>query len=264
MKIPAPASPLRIPNLAALLLLAAVTQPGFAADATAIVESMRQARHSDGFAVRMNVATIQPNGRRDMPFKLAVIGQLDEKRQRLLIKGISPEQVRNRFVVAERNANERIRAIGYSEPSAADIGKVDPTAPLFDSGLTAWDMFGPWWNWSRQELGGTEQVAGRPCTLIHSRADENFSAFSEVISCVDIDGRLSLRTQLFDRRHKLVRTISVRQTMRKESGALAAKRLSITAGDRTVTEVEVYSGDEHYLVTPDTFARFDAYLAAEK
>jgi len=81
---------------------------------------------------------------------------------------------------------------------------------------------------------------------------------------VDVDGKLSLRTELFDRHHNLIRCILVKQTMRKESGALAAKKLTITAADRTVTEVEVYSGDENYLVTADTFAKLDAYKAAEK
>ncbi|HEX5363059.1 MAG TPA: hypothetical protein VFW59_02225 [Gallionella sp.] len=249
-------------RLAATLLLAAFAQPGAAADAAALAEAMQQARYSDGFTVRMNIASIQPNGRRAMPFKLAVIGQIDAKRQRLLIKGISPDMVRNRFVVAERNADGRIRAIGYTEPSAADIGKVDPTAPLFDSGLVLWDMLAPWWEWPRQNMGETEQIAGRSCTLVRSQTDENFSPIREVISCVDEKARLSLRTQLFDRRHTLIRTISVKQTMRKDSGALAAKKLTIT--DHAVTEVEVYSGDEHYQVTADTFAQFDAYRAAEK
>lgn len=249
-----------------LTLLTSLALPSYGADSSAVTlaETMRQARYSDGFTVRMNIATIQPNGRRDMPFKLAVIGQLNAKHQRLLIRGISPDKVRNRFVIADKNAEGRIQAISYSAPASTGIAKFDSTAPLFDSGLVLWDMLSPWWNWPRQSLGKTEQIAGRSCTLMSSQSDENFSPIHEVISCVDQDAKLSLRTELFDRRHTLIRTISVKQTMRMESGAWYAKKLTITASDRAVTEVEVYSGDEHYLVTADTFAQFDAYSAAEK
>lgn len=253
-------------KFASTILLTAFALSVHAADssATQLAEMMKQARYSDGFTVRMNVANIKPDGHRDMPFKLAVVGQLDAKRQRLLIRGISPDRVRNHFIIAGQKAEGRIQAIRYSEPASAGIEKFDPGAPLFDSLLVTWDMLSPWWDWPQQSLGKTEQIAGRSCTLIRSQSGENFSPIREVISCVDRDAKLSLRTQLFDRQHNPIRTISVKETLRKESGALAAKRLTITAADRTVTEVEVYSGDEHYLVTVDTFARFDAYTAAER
>jgi hypothetical protein len=50
----------------------------------------------------------------------------------------------------------------------------------------------------------------------------------------------------------------VEQTMRKESGMMAAKRMSITGVDNSITEVAVYSGDEHYRITADTFSSFDS------
>lgn len=240
-----------------LLLLATFAQTTLAADAGTLVETMKQARLSDGFEARMEVSTIASNGRRAMPFKLSVVGQVGKDRQRLRIRGISPDKVRGRYVAAERNADGNTRAIQYGEAASGNIEKADPAARLFDSGLVLWDMFGTWWNWPQQTIEGTDRIDGRACTLVHSRTDDGASPVREVLSCVSGDAKLALRTQLYDRRHALLRTIAVKQTMRKESGALAAKKLTVTEADRTVTEVEVYSGDEHYLVNADTFAPLD-------
>jgi hypothetical protein len=240
-----------------LLLLATFAQTAHAADVGALVATMKQARLSEGFEARMEVATVAANGRRAMPFKLSVVGQVVKDRQRLRIRGISPDKVRGHYVAAERNADGRIRAIGYGEAVSGSVEKTDPAARLFDSGLVLWDMFGAWWNWPQQSIEGSDNVDGRACTLVRSRTDDGASPVREVLSCVNVDAKLSLRTQLYDRRHALLRTIAVKQTIRKESGALAAKKLSITEADRTVSEVEVYSGDEHYLVDADTFAPLD-------
>ncbi|HZW26420.1 MAG TPA: hypothetical protein VFF26_13155 [Gallionella sp.] len=244
-------------RFAILLLLATFAQTTHAADAGALVETMRQARLSEGFEARMEVATVAANGHRAMPFKLSVVGQVSKDRQRLRIRGISPDKVRGRYVTAERNADGRIRAIGYGEPVSGNIEKADPAARLFDSGLVLWDMFGAWWNWPQQSIEGTDEIDGRACTLVRSRTNDGASPVREVLSCVNGDAKLALRTQLYDRRHALLRSIAVKQTMRKKSGALAAKKLTVTEADRTVTEVEVYSGDEHYLVNADTFAPLD-------
>lgn len=244
-------------RVATLLLLCTFAQAGLGADASALVETMKQARLSEGFEARMEVATIAANGRRALPFKLSAIGQIGKDRQRLRIRGISPDKVRGRYVAAERNADGRIRAIQYGEAVSGNIEKSDPAARLFDSGLVLWDMFGAWWNWPQQSIEGTDRIDGRACTLVRSRTDDGASAVREVLSCVDGNAKLSLRTQLYDRRHALLRTIAVKQTMRKESGALAAKKLTVTEADRTVTEVEVYGGDEHYLVNADTYAPLD-------
>jgi hypothetical protein len=237
--------------------------PGYTAEppaisaSAALAESMRQARFSDGFEARMNVSAVQPDGRRFLLFKLAVIGQFSTERARLLIRGISPDKVRNRFVAAERRADGGIRPIAYGEPISGGIVETDPFTKLFDSDLVIWDLFGPWWSWPKHSLGGTEQIAGHDCTLVRSQSDAPSSAVREVISCVDKNARLSLRTQLFDGRHTLIRTISVAQIMRKESGVMAAKRMLITGADNSITEVEVYSGDERYSITADTFSALD-------
>jgi hypothetical protein len=251
-----------------LILLATFARPLLGAEppaapsSAALAEAMRQARYSDGFEARMNISTVKADGRRLASFKLAVIGQFDAARQRLLIRGISPDKVRHRFLAAERSADGRIRSIEYGEPISAGIAEADPFAKLFESGPVIWDMFAPWWNWPKQSLGTTEQIAGRDCTIVRSQSDAAISPIREVISCVDKDAGLSLRTQLFDSRRALVRTITVEQTMRKESGTMAAKRMSITGADNSVTEVEVYGGDEHYAIAAGTFAPLGPQPAA--
>jgi hypothetical protein len=247
-----------------LLLFATLVRPGYGAEPAvitspaALAESMRQARFSDGFEVRMNLSTVQPDGRHSPLLKLAVIGQLSIERERLLFRGISPDKVRNRFFAAEKRANSEIRSITYGEHVSGSLVEATPFTKVFDSDLVVWDMFAPWWNWPKQSLGGTEQIAGHDCTIVRSQSDAGISPIREVISCVDENARLSLRTQLFDGQHALVRTISVEQTMRKESGVMAAKRMSITGVDNSITEVAVYSGDEHYRITADTFSSFDS------
>jgi hypothetical protein len=247
----------------AVILLATLVRSGHSAEipatasSAALAESMRQARYSDGFEARMSLATVQPDGRRFPLFKVAVIGQFSAERGRLLIRGISPDRVRNRFFAAERRADGGIRPITYGEQISSGIAEIDPFTKLFDSELVMWDMFGPWWSWPKQSLGGTEQIAGHDCTIVRSQSDAAASPIREVISCVDKNARLSLRTQLFDGKHTLIRTISVEQTMRKEFGVMAAKKMLITGADHSVTEVEVYSGDEHYAITADTFSSLD-------
>jgi hypothetical protein len=216
---------------------------------------MWQARQSEGFEARMSVTLIGPDGRRTSPLKLAVIGQFGVDRQRLLIRGISPDKVRNRFIAAERNADGRIRSIEYGEYGADGSTGADPFANLFDSGLVIWDMLGSWWTWPKQTAAGSGQAAGHDCTLVRSQSNAGTSPIRDVLSCVAPDAKLALRTQLFDGRGALVRAISVDQTLRKPSGAIAARRLSITGPGNSVTEVEVYGGDEHYDITADTFAK---------
>ncbi len=243
-----------------LLLLTGLAAQGYCAEqsAAALAETMKRARYSDGFEARMNISVFKLDGQRTASFKVAVIGQVGDDAQRLLIHGISPDKVRDRFIAAERGADGRIRAIAYTGDTSGGSAKFDASARLFDSGLVLWDMFGSWWNWPGQNLVESSQVAGRACTVVRSRSEDSASPIREVVSCVDPKARLSLQTQLYDRQHVLLRTIAAERLVRKESGAMAARRLTITEADDTVTEVEVYSGDEHYQITADTFATFDS------
>jgi hypothetical protein len=45
---------------------------------------------------------------------------------------------------------------------------------------------------------------------------------------------------------------------------MAAKAMTITGVDDSITEVRVYSGDEHYLVTPGTFPSLDHRPAVDR
>lgn len=224
-----------------------------------LAEQMRQAQRSDGFMARMNVAVIEADGRRLMPFKVAVTGQNIADRQRLLVRGISPQTVRDRQFAAVRHAEGGIRAFSYGG-QAADA-EIPPQARLFDSGLVIWDMLSPWWHWPTQKLAGAEQVGGRACTLVESLAPKGDPAISRVVSCVLPGSGIALSTQIFDGRRKLARTLTVQSTMRRESGALAAKRLTIAEADRSRTEIEVYSGDENFQTGAETFSRLDALSA---
>jgi hypothetical protein len=251
-----------------LVLLALIASPALAAGTvetasmTALATSMKEAKRSNGFEARMNVSTTVAGASRVL--KISVVGQFLAGRERLLIRGISPPEIRNHYVAAERSADGQIRAIEYGENIADGHGEANPFARLFDSELVLWDMFGAWWDWPSQIQRETEKSAARDCTQVRSLVDAVTSPIREVISCVDLDGRLSLTTQLFGNRHMLIRTISVEKTIRKDSGWKAAKRLTITGADGSASEIEVYSGDEHYAVPPETFARLEYALAANK
>src|SRR5664279_4445915 len=92
---------------AVFIVLAAIACPGYGVEpsasfsATEFAESMKQARYSDGFEVRMKVTTVDSDGRRSEPIKLAIIGQITSDQERLLVSGISPDKVRNRSLAAE-------------------------------------------------------------------------------------------------------------------------------------------------------------------
>src|ERR1035437_869848 len=72
---------------------------------------MLQAKYSDGFEARMNVFVTKPNGAHPLPFRLALIGQFAADKQRLVIRGISPELVRDRMYAAEQQRDGPLRAV---------------------------------------------------------------------------------------------------------------------------------------------------------
>lgn len=237
------------PLLLVALLAPAMSVAAAAESANELAAAMRAALHAEGFEARIQAVAVAPDGGRAAPVKFAVVGQSDAARQRLLLRGIAPEAAHARRLVVERGADGCVRAV-------APEGAADPHAPLFDTQLVAWDMLAPWWDWPRQTLAGNDQVAGRACALVRSRTDAANAQIREVLSCVDRAAGLALRTQLFDSRRVLVRSIVVAAMLRKESGLLAAKKFTVAAGG-ALTEAEVYSGDEHYAVPADAFAPLD-------
>ena len=230
--------------------------------AAALAASMRQARFSDGFEVRMRLSTIDPEGHRSAPIKLAVIGQFAADTARLLVRGISPDSLRDQLFAVERDAGGRIRSVRYGSKLADGIVPVDPFAPLFGTDLVLWDLLSPWWDWSQQSPVGTGKAAGHDCAIVRSQANTAASGIREVISCVNAEAGLAFRTELFDGHRAPVRTIAVEQSLRKASGLAFVKHITIVSADRSATEVEVYGGDENYLVGADTFAALDARPAA--
>jgi hypothetical protein len=245
---------MRTRRLPWLLLPAAFALHAAAAPTAAeLAARMREVRLTPGFEARLQSVELAPDGRRSEPVKVAVIGQFDAARRRLLVRGIAPEAIRDESRSAE---------YGAGCTRAADRnGTADPYATMFGTGLVAWDMLTPWWEWPRQSLAGNDRVAGRDCTLVRSRGASQDAPIREVLSCIDAEAGLSLRTQLFDGHGALVRSITVVATLRKESGLLAAKKVTIAAGDK-LSEVETYSGDEHYEVPPEAFATLEGQPAA--
>src|ERR1035437_7768382 len=182
---------------ACLLLSVSVSyaaEPGVSA--SAVAEMMKQAKYSDGFEARLNVLITKANGAHPAPFKLAVIGQIAANKQRLVIRGISPDSVRNRAYAAEADRGGSIRAV---ESRSMAEREYDPFAKMFDSGLVVWDMLSPWWNWPNQSLQGTEKIHGRECAKIRSQTNDKNNLIQEVESCVDQQAKLALRTSFFDR-----------------------------------------------------------------
>lgn len=241
--------PMSLVALLAVCAPAAMAAPGAAELAT----RMREVRQTPGLEVRVQAVSVAPDGQRSEPTKLAIIGQTDAARRRVLLRGIAPESIRGEIRLAEYRAG-CVHAVDGK-------GTADPFAPLFGTGLVAWDMLAPWWDWPRQSLAGYDRVAGRACTWVRSRNDDKDAPIREVLSCVDADAGLSLRTQLYDGKGAAVRSIAVVTTLRKESGLLAAKKVSIAAGGE-ISEVETYSGDEHYDVPADAFAKLEGQPAA--
>jgi hypothetical protein len=245
---------MKLRRLAVLAVLATCAPAALAAPSAAeLATRMREVRLSPGIEARVQVVTVAPDGQRSEPVKLAIVGQSDATRRRLLLRGIAPESLRGEIRLAEYRAG-CVRTVDGK-------GAADPYAAIFGTGLVAWDMLAPWWDWPQQSLAGSDRIAGRDCTLVRSRNDDPAAPIREVLSCVDADAGLALRTQLFDGKGAPVRSIAVVTTLRKESGLLAAKKLTIGAGGR-ISEVETYSGDEHYEVPADAFARLEGPPAA--
>lgn len=245
-------------TLFALLLagsanIALAGEPG---DASAIAADIVKSRLSDGFQARMQVVITGQDKRIAPPLKIAVIGERTPDRQRLLVRGISPAKVRNRMFAAEM-VSGRIEAVAAADGTAAS--SIPSASRIFDSGIVLWDLMTPWWQWSDQQVIGNDSVDGHGCTLVRSRNASDKEPVSEVVSCVDEQNLLPWRSELFGPGHKLLRTITVKRAIRAESGTLAAKAMVIALPGESSSDVQVYSGDEHYLIAADTFAIIDGH-----
>ncbi len=222
-------------------------------------EKMRQARLSDGFEARMDVLVTLPDGAHPAPLKLSVIGQMTRERQRVLVRGIAPASVKDRYIVAERVTGGSVRAWRYDaklKPQA-----VSPMEGIFGSSLAVWDFFTPWWGWHKQEMLGAGKVRGHDCDKIRSQADQPADKVQYVESCIDSKTGVAFETRQYDARHVLQRESSVVALIRKESGGQAAKKSRVKDGSGKVSAIDVYAGDEEYQVTAETFAVLDRLSA---
>lgn len=221
-----------------------------------IADAMRNARVSDGFSLRMNVAVIEASGKRHEPFKLSVVGQRTRHHQRLLLRGISPISIQQQRIAAEIRAGE-ITAVSYADAPNSRITPIAANQQIFDSGLVLWDMFAPWWDWPDQRVLGAAKIRGQECIILSSAGNPN-AGIQTVISCIDVTQKVALKTEIFGEHQKLLRVTEVLSTLRLESGAVSAKKIQLRDARNTITESEIYSGDENYEVNDALFTSLDS------
>lgn len=243
-------------------ILLALLSPADAADLlpdvspSALAAGARAAMRSEGFEVRLSLTTVDPDGHRSLPVRLAVVGRIEPHRTRLAVRGISPEPIRDRRFAAQGSPDGN-GAFAYG-PGPADLPvPVDPHARLFGTGLVLWDLLAPWWDWPVRLGSGVGHAGENACIEVRSVAESVESPIQEVASCIDPKTKIALRTVLLDRNGRVVRTILVEETMRHASGRTAPRKTLVSAADRSAVEIEVYSGDEDYSVSSDTFAVLD-------
>ena len=239
---------LAIPLLLGAALASASGEP---LSATSLAESMRAARQSDGFELRVQLQAT--GGGAEDVVRIALIGQFHAGRERLLVRGIAPANLRGRSIVSER-FGDRVESTAYEHDATPASSRADPLAGLFGSPLAAWDLMAPWWDWPVQVDDGPRTISGHACTQLRSRPDRRaMSAVAEVISCVDAPQGLAWKTTLLDSRHRVLRSIEVTRVVRTQAGRSAARSASITDADGAVTRLDVYGGDERHEIRPDTF-----------
>ncbi|MEI7841583.1 MAG: hypothetical protein WCI39_01005 [Gallionellaceae bacterium] len=227
-------------------------------EAHSIAAMMQQAKYSNGFEARLNISVTKANGAQAFPLKLAVIGQVAADKQRVVIRGISPDWVREQYFAVEQLQDGRIKAVQYQTAKMAEFSPFDVNAKLLESNLVAWDMLSPWWGWPTQIFAGRGYINGRDCINIRSINNNKNAAIREVESCVDQQAKVSLKTRLFGAQQQLLRMTTVVKLMAKgEEGAMIAKKLTIQEAGKMRTEIEVYAGDDQYQVSPETFAALD-------
>jgi len=221
--------------------------------ASAQVDAMRAARDSDGFEMRIAMKMQSAAGEAE-PIRISLIGQSSQERARLIVRVLSPAAMRDRSIISER-VGDHVQSTAFTMEAAPASTSVDPTAGLFSTGLVAWDLLAPWWNWPEQVDEGPQTVDGHACTQVRSRPDrEAASTVREVLSCVDARNGLAWRTALFDGHHRLLRSIEVTRSIRTQAGLSAVRSASVTDAQGNVTRIDVYSGDEHYQILPKTFS----------
>ncbi|MEO8921839.1 MAG: hypothetical protein ABI330_03255 [Caldimonas sp.] len=242
------------------LLAACAPCEGAAVDGASIARTMREARYSHGFEARLAVSTVAPDDRRGTTLRVAVIGRSLADASSVVVRSLVRLVGQPASVVARLQADGTVHAVRVESSATGPAVTIDPVADRPFAGLSIWDMLTPWWQWPRQALHGHANVGGRDCSLVTSSGAGPLAVRS-VVSCIDLDGRIALRTDLFDANGERLRRIEVTQTMRNSKGSLSPKKIRITEPGQAPLEVDVYAGDEHYVIDPGAFSVLDGAAA---
>lgn len=242
--------------LGALLTSLAAYGEGTArlSSADEVVRSMREARQSAGFEIRVRLSDVRPDDNHSATGQLSVIGEFDPEGGRLVTRRISGVNVTALQMTAEVDARGRVRVVQSNAEHDGAISEADAFAAEPYPGLFIWDMLAPWWMWPQQTVKGIEEVAGTRCLRIVSRTTAIDSPIRSVASCVDMQSRLALQTLLIDAHEKVVRRIDVERVVQRSSAAAGASRMRITGTDGKAITAEIYSGDQHHENTASTFS----------
>ncbi|MBF0281074.1 MAG: outer membrane lipoprotein-sorting protein [Zetaproteobacteria bacterium] len=221
-----------------------------------IIHRILQHRLSQGFEVRMNIEVFDAENQRQQPLKVALIGRYVEQQQQLLIRGITPAKYTHQIYAAEVGKNQPPRMFRRYGVENHSVEPFNIESPLFDSGLIAYDMLMPWWYWHDQQLIGNQMVNGHDCIVIQSVEQPLLigQEIHRVISYIDRKELFPWRIEIFNNEQQRLRTLEVQQVMRLESGALTAKALTVEQFNHQVSKIFIYSGDEHYLIQPESFS----------
>ncbi len=213
-------------------------------------------RASEGVELRMEVVVTRPADSQP-PFKLALIGQFNQAHDRMLVRGISPANVQGLHIYSERDGAGNIHTVSYrsdTSDSASDaFSPINPELGLFGSDLTIQDFYWPWFRWRNQTLAGEGRANGKVCQLLKSVNDDPASLMQEVVSCIDTESNIALRTEIYGAHHRLSRIIDVVATVSNRQGQVVAKTIRVTGERCAATEARVYSGDEEYPIRSNTF-----------
>jgi hypothetical protein len=222
--------------------------------ATELARSMVDAHRSSGFEARFRVWSMQAGVPQGPPSKFSVVGESATDGTRILVRAMAGTSSRPFAIAARADGSATVSVeCPTSAPACTDVN-ADPFTAQPLAGLYLWDMLVPWWSWRDQTKQGVEQVDGRTCTSVISRAQDRASRVQSVTSCVDVRNMIALKTILRDARGAVIRRIDVEESMRQSSGRLVAKRLLISGPDQPTVRLEVYAGDEHYEIRAGTFS----------
>jgi hypothetical protein len=224
-------------------------------NANDIAKNLRENQYSEGFQARFNVLRRNQKGAIAAPMQLILIGQVNAQQRRFLLRSLSANKpLSPRIFIEQTQTNPpKVLRLNAAEETPSLI---QPNEPLLELSLQASDLLSPWWSW-QHSLGSTLKINGKECQILHSVNPSTVQnlAYHRAESCIDLQQNMALRIQIFNPENIEVRRIDVLQTLKKSNGrGYVAKKFTLTDQARKVTEFEIYSGDDEYQITAETFA----------